>query len=126
MEDVKTLEDLGLSVRSYNNLRRASVDTIDDLLSLSYDELSSIHNLGNREVVEIRAKLMEAGLIKKNVEFKNGDMKVKDFTPYYDLIEFVNKIQYLHWKDFKENYSDKYIASVMDYDDSKTTSIILY
>lgn len=58
------IEDLDLSVRSYNCLRRANIRTIADLLKLEYPMgYLKIRNLGRKSTKEIRDKLYERGLI---------------------------------------------------------------
>lgn len=51
------IDVLDLTVRSYNCLRRAGINTIGDLLLLSEDKLRTIRNLGNKSVKEILTKL---------------------------------------------------------------------
>ena len=53
------IDSLELSVRSYNCLKRAGFDTLEDLSKLSYKELTQIQNLGKKSVEEIVAKLSE-------------------------------------------------------------------
>lgn len=50
-EDIP-LEELGLSVRSYNCLKRAGVDTLADIAALTQNELSQVRNLGKKSVDE--------------------------------------------------------------------------
>ncbi len=52
-----TLEELDLSVRSYNSLTRAGIDTIEKLNALSDTELLHIRNIGRKQLAEIREKL---------------------------------------------------------------------
>lgn len=51
------IEDLGLSVRSLNCLKRASVKTVGDLVALSEDDVMKLKNFGQKSLVEIREKL---------------------------------------------------------------------
>jgi len=53
------IDSLELSVRSYNCLKRAGFETLEDLTKLSYKELSQIKNLGKKSVDEIVEKLSE-------------------------------------------------------------------
>lgn len=55
------IEDMDLSVRSYNCLKRAGIDNIKQIASLSYEELIHIRNLGKHSVEEIIEKLREYG-----------------------------------------------------------------
>lgn len=58
----KPLEELDLSVRSYNSLRRAGRDTIGKVADMSLSELSKVRNLGRKSQEEVVAKLAEYGL----------------------------------------------------------------
>ncbi len=51
------IEDLGLSVRSLNCLKRASVKVVGDLVALSEDDVMKLKNFGQKSLVEIREKL---------------------------------------------------------------------
>jgi DNA-directed RNA polymerase subunit alpha len=58
-----TLEELNLSVRSYNCLKREGVNTVADLVQKSEAELMDIRNFGQKSIDEVKAKLDELGLI---------------------------------------------------------------
>lgn len=51
------LEDMDFSVRTYNCLKRAGINTLADCLTLTYDDLTKIRNLGRRSAEEVIAKL---------------------------------------------------------------------
>jgi ERCC4-type nuclease len=55
------IDELYLSVRSYNCLRRANINTIEDLISKSEEELMKVRNLGRKSCKEIINKLQELG-----------------------------------------------------------------
>ena len=59
--DERPVEDLELTVRSYNCLKREGIDTIGQLATMSEEELMNIRNLGMKSVDEIRHKLLEYG-----------------------------------------------------------------
>ena len=59
--DERPVEDLELTVRSYNCLKREGVDTIGQLATMTEEELMNIRNLGMKSVDEIRSKLLEYG-----------------------------------------------------------------
>jgi DNA-directed RNA polymerase subunit alpha len=59
--DERPVEDLELTVRSYNCLKREGVDTIGQLATMTEEELMNIRNLGMKSVDEIRHKLLEYG-----------------------------------------------------------------
>lgn len=56
------IEDLELSIRSYNCLRRAGIDTVGQICNLTDLELMRIKNLGQKSIKEIKAKLDQLGL----------------------------------------------------------------
>ena len=58
----KTIGDLDLSVRSFNCLKRAGINTVGDLISKSPEEMMRVRNLGKKSLEEVIAKLEEYGL----------------------------------------------------------------
>ena len=58
----KTIEDLDLSVRSYNCLRRAGINTVADLISKSEEDMMKVRNLGRKSLKEIKEKLEQLNL----------------------------------------------------------------
>lgn len=57
-----TLEEMNLSLRSFNCLKRAGINTVGDLAGKSEDEMMRIRNLGRRCLEEITAELEALGL----------------------------------------------------------------
>jgi DNA-directed RNA polymerase subunit alpha len=57
-----TVEDLNLSVRSYNCLKREGINTVGDLVQKSEAELMDIRNFGQKSIDEVKAKLDELAL----------------------------------------------------------------
>ncbi|GGA44221.1 DNA-directed RNA polymerase subunit alpha [Psychrobacillus lasiicapitis] len=57
-----TIEELDLSVRSYNCLKRAGINTVLELANKSEDDMMKVRNLGRKSLEEVRAKLDELGL----------------------------------------------------------------
>ena len=58
-----TIEELDLSVRSYNCLKRAGINTVLELASKSEDEMMKVRNLGRKSLEEVKAKLDELNLV---------------------------------------------------------------
>ncbi|MGL5205179.1 MAG: DNA-directed RNA polymerase subunit alpha C-terminal domain-containing protein, partial [Metamycoplasmataceae bacterium] len=58
-----TIDDLDLTVRSTNGLRRAKISKVSELISLSESELKNINSIGEKSVNEIVAKLEELKII---------------------------------------------------------------
>ena len=56
------IEDLDLSVRSYNCLKRAGIQTVDELTQKTEDEMMRVRNLGKKSLKEVKDKLTELGL----------------------------------------------------------------
>ena len=56
------IEDLDLSVRSYNCLKRAGIQTVDELTQKTEDEMMRVRNLGKKSLKEIKDKLIELGM----------------------------------------------------------------
>lgn len=52
-----TIEELDLSVRSYNCLKRAGINTVDDLINKTEDEMMKVRNLGRKSLEEVVQKL---------------------------------------------------------------------
>lgn len=59
---VMMIEDLDLSVRSYNCLKRAGIQTVDELTQRSEDEMMRVRNLGKKSLKEVKEKLIDMGL----------------------------------------------------------------
>ena len=57
-----TVEELNLSVRSYNCLKREGINTVGDLMQKSEAELMDIRNFGQKSIDEVKSKLGELGL----------------------------------------------------------------
>ncbi|MEG0627782.1 MAG: DNA-directed RNA polymerase subunit alpha [Enterococcus sp.] len=57
-----TIEELDLSVRSYNCLKRAGINTVQELTNKSEPEMIKVRNLGRKSLEEVKAKLHDLGL----------------------------------------------------------------
>ena len=68
LEDVKgrvlemTIEELDMSVRSFNCLKRAGIDTVEDLTNRTEEEMIKVRNLGKKSLEEVIQKLHSLGL----------------------------------------------------------------
>lgn len=56
-----TIEELELSVRSFNCLKRAGINTVDDLINKSPEDMMKVRNLGKKSFDEVKAKLQSLG-----------------------------------------------------------------
>ncbi|MBR5479994.1 MAG: DNA-directed RNA polymerase subunit alpha [Clostridia bacterium] len=57
-----TIEELDLSVRSFNCLKRAGINTVEDLISRTQEDMMKVRNLGNKSLEEVINKLAAMGL----------------------------------------------------------------
>ena len=64
-----TIEELDMSVRSFNCLKRAGIDTVEDLINRTEEEMMKVRNLGKKSLEEVIQKLHSLGLdLKKDDE----------------------------------------------------------
>ncbi|MGO1469929.1 MAG: DNA-directed RNA polymerase subunit alpha [Tissierella sp.] len=63
-----TVEELDLSVRSYNCLKRATINTVEELTDKTEEDMMKVRNLGRKSLEEIQKKLAELGLSLKESE----------------------------------------------------------
>jgi DNA-directed RNA polymerase sigma subunit (sigma70/sigma32) len=68
------IEELDFSTRTYNALKRAKINTLDDLISHTVEELSRIRNLGRKSLKEICMKLYEIGYSLKDDSYDNDSL----------------------------------------------------
>lgn len=57
-----TIEELDLSVRSYNCLKRAGINTVEELTKKTEEDMMKVRNLGKKSLEEVQRKLAELGL----------------------------------------------------------------
>ncbi len=63
-----TIEELDMSVRSYNCLKRAGINTVQELIQRSEEDMMKVRNLGRKSLEEVMEKLEELGLSLRNEE----------------------------------------------------------
>ncbi len=63
-----TIEELDLSVRSFNCLKRAGINTVEDLINKSDEDMMKVRNLGRKSLAEVIAKLDSFGFTLKKDE----------------------------------------------------------
>lgn len=63
-----TIEELDLSVRSYNCLKRANINTVADLTEKTEDDMMKVRNLGRKSLEEVKKKLQELDLSLAEIE----------------------------------------------------------
>ena len=57
-----TIEELDLSVRAYNCLKRAGINTVAELVQRNQEDMMKVRNLGRKSLEEVEQKLQELGL----------------------------------------------------------------
>lgn len=57
-----TIEELDLSVRSYNCLKRAGINTVEELVRKTEEDMMKVRNLGRKSLEEVNQKLDNLGL----------------------------------------------------------------
>jgi DNA-directed RNA polymerase subunit alpha len=87
------VEDLNLTVRSYNCLKREGIHTVGELLSRSEQDLLDIRNFGSKSIDEVKAKLAEMGLSLKDSAPGFDPSLVPDYDDDDDL-SFAEDEQY--------------------------------
>ena len=63
-----TIEELDLSVRAYNCLKRAGINTVEDLINRTEDDMIKVRNLGRKSLDEVIGKLNALGLALRKEE----------------------------------------------------------
>jgi len=66
-----TIEELDFSVRSYNCLKRANINTVKDLITKSEEDMMKVRNLGKKSLDEVKAKLKDLKLQLKIEDYDN-------------------------------------------------------
>jgi DNA-directed RNA polymerase subunit alpha len=71
------IEDLSLSVRAYNCLKRSGLMTVGQVLEKSEDELLTLRNFGRKSYDELRSRLTELGYLQPEAERTEEDLAVE-------------------------------------------------
>jgi DNA-directed RNA polymerase subunit alpha len=77
------IEDLDLSVRSYNSLKRFGINTLKELTNVRESEMLKVRNLGRKSINEVKEKLHELGMSFRRE--KVGGENDEEETKIYDL-----------------------------------------
>ena len=82
----KKIEELDLSVRSYNCLKRAGINTVGELAQKTEEEMMRVRNLGRKSLKEVMQKLRENGFeLKHSYDFDDKNEEEDDSDDNYDL-----------------------------------------
>ncbi len=68
-----TIEELDLSVRSFNCLKRANINTVEDLISKTGEDMMKVRNMGKKSLDEVQKKLEMMGLSLASEESGNNN-----------------------------------------------------
>jgi len=93
------IEELDLSVRSYNCLKRAAINTVQELSSKSEDEMMKVRNLGKKSLEEIKLKLQELEL---GFGFDDDLDTESYYKPSRKNSHYVDDMEMMNEKDKKE------------------------
>src|SRR5215216_6682027 len=90
------VEDLNLTVRSYNCLKREGIHTVSELVSRSEQDLLDIRNFGSKSIDEVKLKLHEMGL------------SLKDSAPGFDPLSAISRYDDLDEEDVDFSETEQY------------------
>ena len=90
------VEDLNLTVRSYNCLKREGIHTVSELVSRSEQDLLDIRNFGSKSIDEVKLKLHEMGL------------SLKDSAPGFDPMSAIGRYDELEDEDVDFSETEQY------------------
>ena len=90
------VEDLNLTVRSYNCLKREGIHTVSELVSRSEQDLLDIRNFGSKSIDEVKLKLHEMGL------------SLKDSAPGFDPLSAIGRYDDLEEEDADFSETEQY------------------
>ena len=92
--DFTPIEELDLSLRSYNCLKRAGIGSVEQLLEMTEDDLRQIRNLGNKSIAEISRKLCAARRHQERAEpEKESGMEIlESMVGLHEIKEQVRRI----------------------------------
>ena len=86
----KKIEELDLSVRSYNCLKRANINTVGELAQKTEEDMMKVRNLGRKSLKEVIQKLREIGLELKrsyDTDYSRFEEVEDDDSDYEDEVE---------------------------------------
>jgi len=87
------IEQLDLSQRTYNCLKRSQITKVGQVMQMSEDELLSLRNFGQKSLEELRERLRQHGLLTEDAEGEGGGVAVAvgerddDDLPAFDRMD---------------------------------------
>lgn len=97
------VEELGLSVRSYNCLKREGIHTVGELVARSEEDLLDIRNFGSKSILEVKVTLHNLGL------------SLRDAAPGFDPMEAIERFDEENHDDDDQAESDEDYAETEQY-----------
>jgi DNA-directed RNA polymerase subunit alpha len=88
-----SIEDLELSARAYNCLKKVGAKTVRDLLEYSLEDLMAIKHFGAKSATEVRDKLLEFNLKLKGAEIAEGIGEAALESPEKEIEEETEEIE---------------------------------
>lgn len=97
------IDELELSVRSYNCLKRAGINTVEELVNKTSEDMMKVRNLGRKSLEEVLAKLKNSGLDWDQATKTNKCQFVKDsclisLINTYDMPPTNSRGRYENWR----------------------------
>lgn len=117
-----SIEELGFSSRTYNCLKRAGFNSLEDLSQASLDDYMKVRNLGRKSLNEVEVKLSEYGI----VLFPNEEQSKKTFPvedklyKYFLSFAYTNLDGHIHFGNTEVSHFQK-INCLQDIDELSKT-----
>ena len=102
----KKIEELDLSVRSYNCLKRAGINTVGELAQKTSEEMMRVRNLGRKSLKEVIQKLHEIGLDLRHSSYETNEDDqdaILDSDEGYEDSEYTSDSMILEMEEDEEN-----------------------
>ncbi len=104
-ERFKRIEEMGFSVRTYNCLRRAGINTVGDLLNITQSDLIKVRNLGQNSFKEVISKLNDMGFSLKPGEIETLENTLLSWSKQVRELERENYCLKTELSTIKKKYS---------------------
>lgn len=101
----KNLKDLGLSTRVFNTLTKAGIESVEQLSSMTFDELKDIKGISDKSAEEIQSKLVVANVVEVTKEVNIKETSNKNFKENTTYI--FTKKQYIKCEGRKSYQANK-------------------
>ncbi len=121
----KTLDDLDFTVRAYNCLKRAGIETIESLCNMTEDEVRNIHNFSEKCVIEVKEKLTEIGKnLKQQIDNTEDNSSKAEIIEDYITDEELENMNDAKDEEADEDNPEAYSHNDIDYEKRKLTEYL--